>query len=77
MKIYKDCNFEIVFFKLLIEKQILNFVSTYNLPSTRERDYLDYLELLILSHNLNNSWYLIGDLNLDLLSLKGKSLHGK
>jgi exonuclease III len=67
-------DYELIFFKLLINKKVYSFVATYKPPSTDNKDYLNYLETFIHSNNLNSSWFIIGDLNLDLLSTKGDLL---
>ena len=65
--------FELIFFKLLINKTIYSFISTYKPPNVQD-EYLEYLETFIYSNNLNNSTFIIGDLNLDLLSKNGNQL---
>ena len=68
-------DFEIIYFQLLIKNNLCNFICGYNPHNKNSKDFNDHLETnFLLSMNLNQNIYVIGDLNQELLSAQGKLL---
>ncbi len=63
-----NTDYEIVSFKLNINKIVNNFVYAYKSPSTRDADFLDHLDSVIKNLNLNNNLFIFGDLNMNWLN---------
>ena len=61
--------------KILINKKAYNFISTYKPPNVNASEFIDHLETMVHSNNMNNNYFIIGDLNLDLLSERGDPLN--
>jgi exonuclease III len=69
-----NTDYEIVSFKLNINKIVNNFVYAYKPPSTRDADFLDHLDSVIKNLNLNNNLFIFGDLNMNWLNNYGEQL---
>lgn len=67
-------DFEIISLKLKLNKYINNFVFAYKPPSTRDEDFIEYLDTMLNDMNLNHDLYVIGDLNMNWLCDKGARL---
>jgi len=75
LKFECSSEFEIMFFQIKIQNQIINFISTYKPPSTINQNYLDHLEDFLFKHtDKDDPLFIIGDLNMDLVSDKGDEL---
>jgi hypothetical protein len=66
--------FEAMHLTLILKNKTLNFISSYKSPSSKDSDFLTYLDTILLSINLDDLLFIIGDLNMDLLSAKGQPL---
>ena len=62
----------------MVEKKLFNFIAAYKPPKLPkpliDRDFLEILENIFYNNNSNNSFFIIADLNLDLLSIRGAEL---
>ena len=59
----------------MIKNNLCNFICGYNPHNKNSKDFNDHLETnFLLSMNLNQNIYVIGDLNQELLSAQGKLL---
>ena len=67
-------SFELIYVVIDVSNTPLHFICCYKSPSTDDTEFLEHLEALVLSINLNESIFIIGDLNMDLLSIHGKLL---
>lgn len=56
---------ELIYFQLEIKNQKFNFIYCYRSPCLKETQYLDKLEDFLQTLNLNESLFVIGDLNMD------------
>ena len=52
----------------------INFICSYKPPSQNESIYLDFLEDFIFTLDLSLPFFIVGDLNMDLLTSKGSFL---
>ena len=71
---YISLDFELIHLKLLISKRILHFISCYKPPSDKNEVFLEYLDTILCSININEDIIISGDLNMDLLTDKGQAL---
>jgi len=72
-----DPVYETITFSVSLNKKKHIFISSYNPHFRYSKDYLAYLEELLFSYNLkflNSNIFLIGDLNMDLLTANGEKL---
>ena len=67
-------DFELIHVKLLINKKILHFISAYKPPREKDETFLDYLDTILCSINVNEDIVVTGDLNMDMLTDKGQLL---
>ena len=68
-EIYND--YEIIFFQLLINGSLNNFISCYNPHTKFTKDLLNYLEnVILLKIDLKLNLFIVGDFNNDFLSLE-------
>ena len=66
---------EIVMFKLNTgNSQDYNFVCSYKPPKEKSKPYLKFLNNFISENDLRSNLFIIGDLNLDMRTKKGKGL---
>ena len=68
---YISDSFEIIHIMIEVSHSSHHFICCYKPPSASDVDFLEYLETLVLSINMNDSIFIIGDLNMDLLSHDG------
>jgi hypothetical protein len=66
--------FEAMHLTFILKNETLNFISSYKSPSSKDLDFLTYLDTILLSINLDDPLFIIGDLSMDLLSAKGQPL---
>ena len=67
-------DFELVYFKVRIMKANLHFVTAYNPPDERCDVFNAHLEEFIQSLNLNEDFFVVGDLNQNWFDSKGSLL---
>ena len=67
-------NLEALCFQITVKKSLCTFIATYKPPSKNEIEYLDELENLLCTIDPNQPIFIIGDLNMDLKTKKGKNL---
>ena len=68
-------DFEIIYFQILIKNSLCNFICGYNPQNKFSKEFNNHLESnFLLSINLDQNLFIIGDLNQDLLSEQGKYL---
>ncbi len=68
-----DC--EAIYFQLRAKQQLINFISAYKTPSNKDSSgYLQNIENQMFLFNNDDPFFLVGDLNLDLLSKDGNVL---
>jgi len=67
-------DFELIYFKIIINGISYKFISAYKPPDVGDNDFIEHLDTFIHSNNSNSNWFIIGDLNCDLLSDKGDRL---
>jgi hypothetical protein len=70
IKFIKSLDMEFINLNLTIGALSFNFISAYKSPKTNNFQFLDALEKYMLSIDLNQPLFIIGDLNLDLLKDK-------
>lgn len=70
----KSDDFESLLFVLKLHDTSFTFIYTYRSPKVNQQDYLEHLDKFInFNCNLNDPFYIIGDLNMDLsLNADGK-----
>ncbi len=59
---------------LILKNTTYNFVASYKSPNTDENSFLENLDSIVSSLNFDDPLFIIGDLNMDLLSSKGQLL---
>jgi hypothetical protein len=59
---------------LILKNITLNFISSYKSLSTKDSDFLTNLDTVLSSIYLDDPLFIVGDLNMDLLSAKGQPL---
>ncbi len=74
VQLASNTDYEIVSFKLNINKIVNNFFYAYKSPSTCDADFLDHLDSVIKNLNLNNNLFIFGDLNMNWLNNYGEQL---
>jgi hypothetical protein len=67
-------NFESIYFQLMIDGQLANFITAYKSPSKDNNEFLEKLENFLLLLNPYEPLFIFGDLNMDLKSSKGNDL---
>ena len=68
-------DYEIIYFQLLVENNLCNFICAYNPNKKFAVEFNNHLETnFLLSLNLDQNLFIIGDLNQDLLSVCGSHL---
>ena len=67
-------DFETIYFQLNINGELVNFLSSYKSPSTKNQDYLTKLENYKFLLDPNEPLVVVGDLNMDLKSSEGNDL---
>jgi exonuclease III len=67
-------SFEVIFVVIEALHSSLHFICCDKSPSSDDTEFLEYVEALVISIYLNDSIFIIGDLNMDLLSINGRSL---
>lgn len=67
-------DFELLSFKLIINNVTNKFIFTYKPPCTRNDIYIDHLDSVLSQCNLNESLFVIGDINMDWLTVNGSKL---
>jgi hypothetical protein len=74
LKKYELTDFETIYFQLMINGQLANFLLSYKSPSTNNIKYLEKLENFLMLLDPSEPLFIVGDLNMDLLSNKGNEL---
>ena len=64
----KSDTFECMHINLICQNTSMNFLACYKSPSINNQDYLDFLENYVSSIDLKDPLFIVGDLNIDLLS---------
>ncbi len=54
--------------------QKMNFVVTFKPPIPSADEYLEHLDTVVKLQDLNTNTFIIGDLNMDMLSMHGSKL---
>jgi hypothetical protein len=65
---------ESIAFSLNVESAVYNFISTYKPPSAVNNNYIGHLENLILNLDPTQPLFIVGDLNMNLLTSAGDDL---
>jgi len=69
---YESSDFEIIFFQLKINETVNNFICAYNPHKEYSKQFFEYLETkFLMTMDLTLNFFLIGDLNNDLIEEKG------
>jgi hypothetical protein len=69
--------FELIFFKIMLNKLVFNFIAAYRPPNEKEANhklFFEHLDTFMHSFSLTNNIFIVGDLNLDLFSKRGDPL---
>ena len=74
LDLFISTEFELISFKLKIGKVFKNFIFSYKPPSTKDDEFLEYLDTRVKAMDMNNELFIGGDLNMDWLSQKGSRL---
>ena len=61
-------NIELIYFQVKVLSQTYNFIYCYRRPVSNEKEFLDHLESVIHTLNLNEPLFIIGDLNMNILN---------
>ena len=67
-------NFETIYFQLYVDGQLVNMLLSYKSPSTDNNEYIEKLESFLLLLDPREPLFIIGDLNMDLKSIRGADL---
>ena len=67
-------DFESIYIQLYIEGQLVNIILSYKSPSVKNDEFLEKLENFIMLLDPCESLFIVGDLNMDLRSVKGFDL---
>ena len=65
---YVSDSFECMHLNLTLKDTTYNFFSYYKSPSIHNLKFIEYLDNILAGINLNDPLFIIGDLNMDLLS---------
>jgi hypothetical protein len=74
IKKHEYTSFETIYFQLYVDGQLVNMLLSYKSPSTDNNEFLEKLESFLLLLDPREPLYIIGDLNMDLKSIKGSDL---
>ena len=66
--VQKSDSFESMHLSLIIKNTTYNFIACYKSPSVHNQKFIEYLESVLMGIDLNDPLFIIGDLNMDLLS---------
>ena len=66
--------FEVMHLTLILKNYRYNFINCYKPPDTDNTDFLNHIDNIVNSIDLNDPIFIVGDLNMDLLSPHGNSL---
>ena len=64
-----------IFLKIMVDSTEINFICTYKSPKNNNFQYISNLENFFLSKDLSKPFFVIGDLNMDLLKDKTGSFY--
>ena len=67
-------DFESIYIQLYIDGQLVNIILSYKSPSVKNDEFLEKLENFIMLLDPCESLFIVGDLNMDLRSVKGFDL---
>ena len=67
-------DFESIYFQLYVDCQLINMLLAYKSPSVNNLEFLEKLENYLLLLDPDIPLFIIGDLNMDLKSIKGFDL---
>jgi hypothetical protein len=73
-EIEKSLDYESIVFSIEIESLKYNFIATYKPPCDSNEDYISHLESLLVSIDPMQPLFIIGDLNMNLLTSAGDEL---
>ena len=73
-EIERSLDFETIMFSLSVENNTYNFISAYKPPSDSNEEFIGHLESLLVNVDPAQPLFIIGDLNMDLLSSAGDEL---
>lgn len=65
---FNSLDFEFIYFELKINNKLYAFISAYKSPKIKHDEYLDALYDFLLTRDLSLPLFIIGDLNMDLLT---------
>lgn len=71
---FSSLDFELLHLQLMINGIVTNFICSYKPPSDVCCEYLSYVEDFLFSLNMELPLFIVGDLNMDLLSDRGSEL---
>ena len=71
---YNSIEYESIFLQIGCGANMFNIFSCYKPPKESDVDFIEFLESFILKYNITHPTFIIGDLNMNLLTAKGDLL---
>ncbi len=70
----KSPDFESIAFTITVKSTKYNFIASYKPPKEQNDEYIEHLESLMINFDPTEPLFIVGDLNMDLLSSAGDDL---